>query len=366
MEKRVLGNTGLDVSVLGFGGFHLVEITLAEASRLLGMYLDRGGNYIETAASYGDGDSEAKIGAAVSARRDRYVLATKTMQRTASDCAEELNRSLKSLRTDHVDVFFMHCVQTPAEADAILGPEGALEAAEAARKAGKVRFIGITGHGRPDGLLHAISRHRFDVLMTQFNYLDRFNFPVVEAELLPQCLKDGVGVLAMKSLADGYLHRSVRYAFRYALSLPVASVVMGINSAEMLERDLKEVAAFRPMTGKEKNRLFSSAPELGDYVCRFCGKCANAGFDPQSVFRLEAVYNRQMDDKRVSSDTGLYALRQQLKHWYGQKQVAMDEYQALALKVDPTHNYSALNPSCPYGIDIDRKLKIAHAELSKP
>ncbi len=364
MEKRALGKTGLELSVLGSGGFHLVEITQAEAGRLLGAYLDRGGNYIETAASYGDGNSERKIGVSVSGRRNEFILATKTTQRTGEGCAAELDRSLKNLRTDHVDVLFMHAVLTAAEADRALAPGGAVEAAQAAQKAGKVRFIGITGHGRPDGLLYAIARHPFSVMMTQFNYLDRFNFPAVEAELLPLCVKKGLGVLAMKPVADGYLYKSLRPALRYALSLEVASVVMGMNSMDMLERDFKEAEAFKPMSAKEKEKLFADAPELGDYVCRFCGRCTEESFDPQRVFALEALFDRQMDDMRVA-DSGGYALRERLKSWFGQTELAIQEYGALAPKPEMQKNYSHLNRRCPYGIDVDRKLKIAHAKLSR-
>jgi predicted aldo/keto reductase-like oxidoreductase len=364
MEKRTLGNTGLGLSVLGFGGFHLVEITQAEAGRLLGAYLDRGGNYIETAASYGDGNSERKIGASVSGRRTEFILATKTTQRTGDGCTAELERSLRNLRTDHVDVLFMHAILTAAEADRALAPGGSVEAAQAAQKAGKVRFIGITGHGRPDGLLYAIPRHPFSVMMTQFNYLDRFNFPAVEAELLPQCRDKGVGVLAMKSLGDGYLHRSLRPALRYVLSLPIASVVMGMNSMDMLERDFEEANAFKPMTGREAEKLYAEAPELGDYVCRFCAKCTEESFDPQRVFALEALFDRQMDDMRVP-DSGGYALRERLKSWFGQTELAVEEYAALAPKVDPQKDYTRLNRRCPYGIDIDRKLKITHMKLSR-
>lgn len=364
MEMRTLGRTGLEVSRLGFGGFHLVEITTAESTGLLNAYLDAGGTYIETAASYGDGSSEKKIGAAVSSRRSGFSLATKTMQRSGKGCTEELDRSLKNLRTDHVDILFMHCVLTPEEADQLLAPGGAVEAAERAQKAGKVRFIGITGHGRPDGLLHAIQRGRFDVCMTQLNYLDRFNYPQVEERLLPLCHEKGIGFLAMKALADGYLHAWAGPALRFTLSLPVSSVVMGINSMEMLQADLKAVNAHTPMSDAEKETLFADAPELGDYVCRLCGKCADDSFDPQDVFLLEGLYDRQMDDMRADTDSGRYALRERLKFWFGQKERAVREYGSLAAKVDPRGDYTQRSARCPYGIDIDRKLKIAHAKLT--
>ena len=185
MQKRQLGKTGLELSVLGIGGFHLCEIPTADATALLNAYLDEGGNYLETAAGYGDGISEIRIGRAVAHRREAFVLATKSTERDAAGFAAELDRSLANLRTDRVDIAFLHGIQSPAEIDRVLAPGGAMEAAVAARQAGKVRFIGVTGHGRPDGLLHALRTHPFDVLMTGFNYLDRFNFPGIERDLVP-------------------------------------------------------------------------------------------------------------------------------------------------------------------------------------
>jgi len=364
MEKRQLGKTGLELSVLGFGGFHLVEIEASEAAHLLGAYLDAGGNYLETAASYGNGISETKVGRAVSHRRGDFLLATKSTQRARDGFAAELDQSLSNLRTDHVDVIFIHALQTRVEAEQVLAPGGALEAAAEAKKSGKARFIAVSFHGRPDAGLYALERFPFDVVMTGFNYFDRFNYPSVEGTLLPGCQEKGVGVLAMKSLADGYLFRSQVPALRYTLSLPVTSVVAGINSRQMLETDLRLVSAFTPMTEKEKERLFRTAPELGDYVCRLCGKCNGNGFDPQSVFLLEGLFDRQMDDMRVT-DAALYALRERLRVWFQQQDLARDEYERLPQRVDPQRDYSALSRLCPYGIDIDRKLKIAHAKLSK-
>ncbi len=363
MEKRSLGRTGLELSIIGAGGFHLLEIASSDVWRVLNAYLDRGGNYIETAAGYGAGASEKKIGTTVAARRSEFVLATKSADRTKPGYLRDLESSLRNLKTDHVDIVFFHSVQSPEEADQILGPGGALEGAFEAKKAGKLRFIGITGHGRPHSLIHAEQKHAFDVLMTGFNYFDRYNFPEAELELLPLCRSKGTGVLAMKSLADGYLYRSVEPALRYALSLPVACVVLGMNTMTQLEQDFKIAEAFEPMTDAEKEELARSAPELGDYVCRFCGGCVANGFDPQGVFRLEALLDRQMDG-RTLPDTAHYALRERLKHWFGQKDLARREYASLAGKVDIRHNYRGLNELCPYGIDVDRKLRIAHSKLS--
>jgi len=340
-----------------------VEIPQADASRLLNAYLDAGGSYIETAASYGDGISESKIGAAVSRRRGEFSLASKSMRRTRDGLLADLEQSLRNLKTDHVDLLFLHAVQTAEEADAVLAPGGALEGAERAKRDGKIRFVAISGHGRPDGLLRAEDQHRFDALMTVFNYFDRFNFPTVDRELVPLCQRKGTGLIAMKAFGDGYLYRSPVPSLRYALSMPVATIVAGMNSNELLKKDLEMVSTLKPMTEAEKEELYRTAPELGDYVCRFCGKCAADGFDPQTVFQLEAVFDRQMDGMRVG-DSAQYALQERLKHWFAQKDAAQKDYRALPVKVDPARDYGSLSRLCPYGIDIDRKLKIAHQKLS--
>lgn len=364
MQKRTLGKTGLELSVLGIGGFHLCEIPTADATELLNAYLDEGGNYLETAAGYGDGISEIRIGRAVAHRRDAFVLATKSARRDAAGFAAELDRSLANLRTDRVDIVFLHAIQAPAEIEGVLAPGGAMEAAAAAKQAGKVRFIGVTGHGRPDGLLHALRLCEFDVLMTGFNYLDRFNFPAVERDLVPLARERGAGLIAMKAFADGFLYRSSEPALRYALALPVASVVVGANTLELLRKDIALARSWTAMNGAEREELFLSAPELGDYVCRLCGRCREEGFDPQQVFLLEGLFDRQMDDGRVH-DAARYALRERLKHWFGQAEIARAEYEALAAKVDPQRDYRHLNERCPYGIDVDRKLKLAHGKLSR-
>lgn len=364
MQRRTLGRTGLDLSLLGFGGFHLVEVSRADAEQLLNTYLDRGGNYIETAAGYGNGASEMKIGEAVSHRRNDYYLATKCQVRDAVGAAELIDRSLSNLQTDHVDVLFIHGVQTYEELDRVLGSGGAIEAAEAATEAGKARFIAISGHGRQDVMRAAIDRYPFDVIMTGFNYFDRFNFPRVYDDLLPSANEKGVGVLAMKPFADGYLFKNWEDALRYTAGLPVACVVTGMNTMELLEKDFRLAESLpEVLDSAEVDRIYRDAPELGRYVCRLCGGCARDGFDPQEVFLLEGLFDRQMDDK-TWDDTAQYALRERLKHWFHQNEEARAEYANASTKVDPDTDYSDLNQLCPYGIDIDRKLKIAHSKLS--
>ena len=364
MEYRRAGTTDMQLSLLGFGGFHLIETDNTAASRLLNSYLDRGGNYIETAFRYADGVSERRIGNAVAGRRQEYFLASKTRARDKAGATEELDQSLKNLRTDYLDVLYIHALSTVEDLENALDENGAIQAAIEAREAGKIRYIGATGHGRQEALLQAVQRFPFDLIMTGFNYYDRFNFPSTEDLLLPAAAHRGIGVLAMKAFADGYLYASPEQALRYVMALPVAAIVAGMNTMKLLEEDFRIIENEQPMTEEEKENLFRNAPELGDYVCRLCGECAEEGFDPEDFFLLEGVFDRQMDSRRVE-DSPRYALRERLKQWFGQEERALTEYASLKVRIDPNEDYRHLNPRCPYGIDIDRKLKIVHEKLTR-
>ena len=364
MQKRTLGKTGLELSIIGMGGFHLVETPHDEVSFILNSYLDEGGNYIETAADYGAGLSEKKIGLAISQRRDEFFLASKCGKRTKKDTKASIEKSLKNLKTDHLDILFMHAVQSVEDADKINAPNGAMEAAIAAQKDGKVKYIAISGHGHPEALMHSIKQYPYDVLMTGFNYFDRFNYYPSQEKLISECLDRGVGLIGMKSLADGYLFRSVESGIRYSLGLPISTLVLGINTRGYLEKDLEIVRNFQPMEEDEKEILFSSAIELGKYVCRMCKKCdGKTDINPTEIFLLEGQFDRQMDDGMVP-DAALYALRERLKHWFAQQENAAQKYQALDNKVDVNTDYTFLNDFCPYHIDVNRKLKLAHSKLA--
>lgn len=175
MDKRPLGKTSLKTSIIGVGGFHLVESPQEEVTCILNEYLDNGGNYIETAASYGKGLSEKKIGYAISGRREEYVLASKCGEYYKKEAEILIDKSLKNLKTDHLDILFMHGVQRVEDSEVIMSSNGAFEAVLQAQRNGKVRYIGISGHGQPDALIHAIRNYPYDVLLAGFNYYDKFN-----------------------------------------------------------------------------------------------------------------------------------------------------------------------------------------------
>ena len=364
MEKRKFGSTGLETSILGFGGFHLLEIPLSEASYLLNRYLDAGGNYIETAASYGDGESERKIGHSVAHRREDFILATKTTARTRIKCLESLEQSMKNLKTNYVDLFIMHAVGTMDDLETILGKGGALEGALEAKQQGKIRHIGISMHGQPDVLIRALKEYPFDAVMTTINYYDRFNFPEIEEVLVPLALDKNTAIILMKPVGDGLLYKSVQHAFRYAFTQPASVIVAGINNRDMLESDLRVAEEFVPMSSDEMDILYAEAPELGNYVCRQCGKCeCPEGIPIREIFKYEGYFDRQMADGTVTN-AAEYSLKERLRFWFGNREMAMERYRALGVKADQCNQCGKCIPECPYGIDIVRKLSIAEYKLA--
>lgn len=348
----------MELSLLGFGGFHLCEIPFSKANILLNAYLERGGNYIETAPSYGNGESEKKIGKAVGHRRKDYFLATKAHERDYESCYNTLNQSLINLETDYVDLLLMHAVGTMDELKQILSENGALKAAEQAKAEGKVKHIGISMHGQPDVLIEALKAYDFEAVMTTINYLDVCNFPKIRNVLLPLAKEKNVGVILMKPLADGYLYKSVEKAFEFAFNQEVSVVVTGMNDIGMLNKDFELSENYKRYTGEEEATLLKSAVELDNYVCRQCGLCMVC---PENVpitelFLLEGLYDRQMDRGDVAH-TAEYALRERLKHWFGTKERAKEAYKNLDKNAADCTACGRCLVECPYGIPIIKKLK---------
>jgi predicted aldo/keto reductase-like oxidoreductase len=260
----------------------------------------------------------------------------------------------------------MHAVGTRQDLDAILAPGGALEGAAQAIRDGKARFVGLSMHGQPDVLIQALHAYPFAAVMTGINYYDHFNFPETQDTLVPLAREKNAAMILMKPLADGLLWKSAPQALRYAFSQPVSVVVTGINDRQMLERDLRYAEEFVPMTAEETEALYHDAPELGTYVCRQCGLCLPCpeGIDIPAVFKLEGYYDRQMGDGNVT-DTAEYALKDRLRFWFGNREMAMDLYRDLPVKADRCTACGDCSPRCPYGLDIVRKLGIADYKLSK-
>ncbi|MFA6104738.1 MAG: aldo/keto reductase [Victivallaceae bacterium] len=369
--KSKLGNTGLKVSSLGLGGFHQCEVDSDIVGQVVDHFVALGGNYVETARSYGSGASETKLGQAIKKHRRKLILASKTVKRDAEGAWRELNETLEALQTDHLDLYFFHGVNTFEDAGAIVAAGGSLEAFTRARTEGMVKHFAISSHW-PAILPQLAEIIPFEAVLIWGNYLDFCNYPEIPDEILPDLRSRGTGILFMKALADGYLYRSIENAFRYSLRYNPDCIVSGFNSVELLDADAA-VMAKGPLTDAETELVLANAPELGNYVCRQCPNCSVlAGRKARllkGLFELEGKYDRQMFDF-LPVDSGIYALRQYLGKWFGNAQrmeSLFAENSADFMEIiEPAiaHDVNNEFAPCRYGIDISRKIRIIAAKLS--
>jgi predicted aldo/keto reductase-like oxidoreductase len=238
-----------------------------------------------------------------------------------------------------------------------------MRACERALDQGLIRHVAMSSHW-PAMYLAALGRLPLGAVLIWGNYLDFCHYPEIPGEILPALREQGVGILFMKPLADGYLYRSPERAFRYALAQPVDCVVAGFNSLDMLAVDLACCQDESVATATEIEQILAEAPELGDYVCRQCTACSVLdgadGAALKRVFELEGKVDRQMDDRRQTT-AAQYALRERLKGWFGAAGRARAAYAELPLKA-PELATKPVRP-CRYGLDIARKLAIADAKL---
>jgi len=363
LPRRALGRTGLSVSVLGLGGFHLVEVEQEVVSAVVETYLGAGGNYIESAVSYGDaGASERKLARALGSRRNQVVLASKTGERDAEGAWRELHETLEHLGTDRLDVYFFHCLQREEELAQIAGPGGALESFLRAKEEGLIGCLGMTAHW-PLLYLGGMERLPLDVIMTWVDYLDFCNYPEIPRHVIPAARERGLGVMGMKPFADGYLYRSPRLALEYALAQDVDLHVCGCNSVELVEADVRITMSLLRQDYLDTAKVLHIAPELGEYVCRQCDDCLVCGpnIDVRHIFELEGKFDRQMDD-RLPHDAADYALRCRLGRWFNNEERAQELYGALERKAGDCAS-TMTDASCPYGVDVARKLRLADAKL---
>jgi aryl-alcohol dehydrogenase-like predicted oxidoreductase len=265
IPKRPLGRTGVEVSILALGGSHVGRLpNERDAARLVHEAIDAGLNFMDNAWEYHDGRSEEWMGRALEGRRHAAFLMTKVCShgRDKRVAMQQLEESLRRLRTDYLDLWQIHEVIYEDDPDRHFAPDGAVEALLEAKQQGKVRFIGFTGHKDPAIHLKML-RHDvpFDTCQLPLNCFDG-TFRSFEHQVLPELERRGIAPLAMKTLnGNGDAVRqglvSVEEALRYALSLPVASVVSGIDSMEVLRQNLDIARRFTPMTVGEMTALRS-------------------------------------------------------------------------------------------------------------
>jgi predicted aldo/keto reductase-like oxidoreductase len=263
VPTRVLGRTGLEVSIIGVGGYHIGVPSDREVGiRIIRAALDEGVNFLDNAWCYHDGESERIMGRALrSGYRDRAILMTKNHGRDAETFRRQLDDSLGRLQTDRIDVLQFHEIIHEGE-PARIASEGAIEAAVAAREAGKIRFIGFTGHRWPR-LLREMLDHDFawDTVQMPVNLLDA-HYRSFTKDILPLLSKRSIGVIGMKSLAGGNLLKSPispQEAICYSLSLPVHTLVCGMPSMAVLDQNLAIGRSWRPLSDEKREQLLERA-----------------------------------------------------------------------------------------------------------
>jgi predicted aldo/keto reductase-like oxidoreductase len=267
LPTRELGRTGVRVSIVGLGGYHLGLPEEKESIRIVRMALDHGMSFLDNCWDYNDGESERRMGKAL---RDGYrakaFLMTKLDGRTAKSAAEQLDQSLKRLQTDAIDLVQIHEVIRKDDPERCFAKGGAIEALLSAKKAGKLRFIGFTGHKDPDIHRHMLEVARanefhFDTVQMPINVLDT-HYRSFEHEIIPVALKDGVGVLGMKPMGAGLILESgaasAEECLRYAMSVPgVSLTITGCDSVGVLEQALHLALSFKPMPDDERTALLA-------------------------------------------------------------------------------------------------------------
>jgi aryl-alcohol dehydrogenase-like predicted oxidoreductase len=293
---RTLGRTGERVSIIGLGGWHIGQPGLAEEEsiRLIRQAIDGGITFMDNSWDYNEGASEVRMGKALwGGYRDKVFLMTKIDGRDKRSATSQLDESLRRLQTDHVDLLQFHEVIHEDDPRRIFAPGGALEAVVEARDREKVRFIGFTGHKSPGihmDTLETAADHgfRFDAVQMPLNVMDA-HFESFERKVLPVLVREGIGVLGMKSMGDKVIMESgtvtAAECLRYSLSLPTSVVITGIDSVPVLQQALSVARGFRPMTDDEKRDLLARTTMVasgGKYeLYKISGKHDSTTANPQ-------------------------------------------------------------------------------------
>jgi predicted aldo/keto reductase-like oxidoreductase len=270
MIYRELGRTGEKVSALGLGGFHIGNPPEAEGIKIIRSAIDRGVTFLDNCWDYHDGESEKRMGKALrDGYRQKVFLMTKLDGRTKQLAAKQIDESLQRLQTDRIDLMQHHEVIRLEDPDRIFSEGGAMEAVVEAQKAGKIRFIGFTGHKDPMvhlRMLETAKNHgfRFDTAQMPLNVMDA-HFRSFGKQVVPELVKEGIGVLGMKPLASGAALNSGAVTpvecWHYALSLPTSVVITGLDSMKFLDEALEAVRTFKPLDESKMAALLAKTRE---------------------------------------------------------------------------------------------------------
>lgn len=335
MEYRILGKTGLKVSMMGLGGIPIQRIDAAGTRILIEKLVENGINYIDTARGYSV--SEQYLGEALEGLRDKFILATKSMALTRENMAKDIDISLNNLRTDYIDLYQLHNPSL-VQLEQIIAADGAMEALQEAKAAGKIGHIGLTTH----------SAKVFEKAL-ELDWVESIMFPynLVEThgeELIQNCLDKNIGFIAMKPLAGGAIEDPT-LALRYISKNSAVSVIIpGMAEISELEQNLAAVTDASPLSVSELEKIDSIRKQLGTQFCRRCGYCApcTVGIVIPNMFVFEGYLER-----------------------YGLADWARGRYEAQAKTASDCIECGECETRCPYHLPIREMLKHAAKSFGK-
>ena len=264
IPMRIFGKTGVKLTIIGQAGGRFPLISEEEAKAVVLRAYDLGINYFDNAHGYWDGRSEEVYGKVLPPFRKEVFITTKTMKRTRKEAEEELHLSLKRLNTDYLDLWQMHSINEKEEVAQIFGPGGAVEAFEAAKKAGKCRFIGFTGHHDPYVHLEMLKAYdKYDTILMPLHVADP-SYLSFEKLVLPVAVERGMGIQGMKNFANAKLMQnfSARECLTYVLSLPIHCTAIGCTTVGQLEDDVRIAKEFKLFSEEQMVALRERAKSI--------------------------------------------------------------------------------------------------------
>lgn len=326
MEYRVLGKTGLQISRLGFGGIPIQKSDAENTKKLIDELILQGVNFIDTARGYTV--SEEYLGYALRGVRDKFVLATKSMARTADAMAQDIEISLHNLGTDYIDLYQVH---NPGGRDleTVTSAGGALEALQAAKAAGKIGHIGITLHS-VELFAKALELPWVETVMFPYNIVETQG-----EELIARCAEKNIGFICMKPLAGGAID-DAHIAMRFIVSNPHVSVVIpGMAATEEIAQNVQATENTAPLCQEEQDKVAAIRAQLGTNFCRRCNYCApcTVGINIPAVFLFEGYFSR-----------------------YDLKQWAASRYATLCKTASDCIGCGDCESRCPYSLPIRQML----------
>lgn len=337
MQYVNLGKTGLKASIVSFGGIPIQRGTAADTKAVIDKMEELGINYIDTARGYTV--SEEYIGAALEGRREKFILATKSMVRTYEGMKKEVEISLEKLKTDYIDLYQIHNIKT-ADFDLIFGDEGAYKALEEAKAEGKIGHIGVTAHSGDD-LKRIVDEFsdKIETVMFPYNIVE-----VQGEETLRKAKEKNIGTIAMKPLAGGNLD-DYKLALRFVALSGVCDIsIPGMGDVEEVEKNAAACCENMPLTKAEIEEIERLRKELGNQFCRRCGYCApcTVGIDIPTNF-VFANYLRK----------------------YGLVDWAKDRYASLKVNASACIECGICEERCPYDLPIIEMLKKVTEDFAK-